>query len=220
MLRRLCHPPDENTAMNTTTLLLYTSSCFIGALIPGPTSLLAMANGTSRNRQLVAVGMAGAALSDVLIIAAVGLGLGAMLMASQPLFMVLKWVGVCYLAWLGIQLWRSAPQALDAQQVRAGSRRGEVFRRSFSVAMTNPKVLLFFTAFLPQFVDPGQPIFIQYATLALVTALVEVLVMGLYAAGGVQAAKFLTASGMRRLNQCCGATMLSLAAFLALYRRN
>ncbi|MFJ7141690.1 LysE family translocator [Pseudomonas protegens] len=205
--------------MNTTTLLLYTSSCFIGAVIPGPTSLLAMANGTSRNRQLVAVGMAGAALSDLLIIAAVGLGLGAMLMASQQLFMVLKWVGVCYLAWLGLQLWRSAPQALGEQQVRAGSRRGEVFRRSFSVAMTNPKVLLFFTAFLPQFVDPAQPVFAQYATLALVTALVEVLVMGLYAAGGVQAAKFLTQTGMRRLNQCCGAAMLSLAGFLALYRR-
>lgn len=104
--------------------------------------------------------------------------------------------------------------------MRAGSRHGEVFRRSFSVTLTNPKVLLFFTAFLPQFVDPGQPIFAQYATLALVTAVVEVLVMGLYAAGGVQAAKFLTATGMRRLNQCCGATMLALAGFLALYRRN
>jgi len=44
--------------------------------------------------------------------------------------------------------------------------------------------------------------------------------MGLYAAGGVQAAKFLTASGMRRLNQCCGAAMLALAGFLALYRRS
>ena len=86
--------------------------------------------------------------------------------------------------------------------------------------MYKRQVLLFFTAFLPQFVDPAQPVFIQYATLALVTAVVEVLVMGLYAAGGVQAAKFLTASGMRRLNQCCGAAMLALAGFLALYRRS
>lgn len=205
--------------MNLTTLMLYTSSCFIGALIPGPTSLLAMANGTSRNRRLVAVGMAGAALSDILIVAAVGLGLGAMLLASQQLFEVLKWLGVGYLAWLGLQLWRSTPAALDSAQVGAGARQGEVFRRSFSVALTNPKVLLFFTAFLPQFVDPSQPTLPQYAILALVSAGVDILVMALYAAGGVQAARYLTATGMRRLNKCCGATLLSLAAFLALYRR-
>jgi threonine/homoserine/homoserine lactone efflux protein len=206
--------------MNTATLLLYTTSCLIGALIPGPTSLLAMANGTSRNGRLVAVGMAGAALSDILIIAAVGLGLGAMLMASQNLFLALKWLGVAYLAWLGIQLWRSQPRALDPATMAGGSRGGEVFWRSFSVALTNPKVLLFFTAFLPQFIDPSQPTLMQYALLALVSAVVDILVMGLYAAGGVQAAKILTQTGMRRLNRCCGATMLSLAAFLAVYRRS
>ena len=206
--------------MNTATLLLYTTSCLIGALIPGPTSLLAMANGTSRNGRLVAVGMAGAALSDILIIAAVGLGLGAMLMASQNLFLALKWLGVAYLAWLGIQLWRSQPRALDPAAMAGGSRGAEVFWRSFSVALTNPKVLLFFTAFLPQFIDPSQPTLMQYALLALVSAVVDILVMGLYAAGGVQAAKVLTQTGMRRLNRCCGATMLSLAAFLAVYRRS
>lgn len=206
--------------MNTTTLLLYTTSCLIGALIPGPTSLLAMANGTSRNGRLVAVGMAGAALSDILIIAAVGLGLGAMLMASHNLFLALKWFGVAYLAWLGIQLWRSQPQALDPAAMAGGSRGGEVFWRSFSVVLTNPKALLFFTAFLPQFIDPSQPTLMQYTVLALVSALVDILVMGLYAAGGVQAAKVLTQTGMRRLNRCCGATMLSLAAFLAVYRRS
>lgn len=205
--------------MNYSTLVLYTSSCFIGALIPGPTSLLAMANGSSRNTRKVAVGMAGAALSDILVIAAVGLGLGAMLLASQDLFLALKWIGVCYLAWLGVQLWRSNPQALNTSKTDVGSGAGEVFWRSFSVAMTNPKVLLFFTAFLPQFIDPGEPTLPQYAVLALISAGVDVAVMALYAAGGVQAAKILTQTGMRRLNKCCGAAMLSLAGFLALYRK-
>lgn len=204
--------------MNSTTLLLYTSSCFIGALLPGPTSLLAMANGSSRNGRLVAVGMVGAALSDILVIAAVGLGLGAMLLASQQLFVALKWIGICYLAWLGIQLWRSAPQALGEPGITTTSRMSEVFWRSFSVAMTNPKVLLFFTAFLPQFIDSSQPTLPQYTALAIVSACVDVMVMALYAVGGVQAARILTQTGMKRLNQCCGATMLSLAVFLALYR--
>lgn len=205
--------------MNSATLLLYTSSCFIGALIPGPTSLLAMANGSSRSTRKVAVGMAGAAPSDVLVIAAVGLGLGAMLLASQDLFLALKWIGVCYLAWLGAQLWRSNPQGLSASKADTSAGTGEVFWRSFSVAMTNPKVLLFFTAFLPQFIDPSEPTLPQYAVLALISAGVDVAVMALYAAGGVQAAKILTETGMRRLNKCCGAAMVSLAGFLALYRK-
>ncbi|WP_449433138.1 LysE family translocator [Pseudomonas putida] len=205
--------------MSFSTLLLYTSSCFIGALIPGPTSLLAMANGASRNTRKVAVGMAGAALSDILVIAAVGLGLGAMLLASQDLFLALKWMGICYLAWLGVQLWRSNPQALNASKTDELSGTGEVFWRSFSVALTNPKVLLFFTAFLPQFIDPNEPTLLQYTVLALISAGVDVVVMALYAAGGVQAAKMLTQTGMRRLNKYCGAAMLSLAGFLALYRK-
>ncbi len=205
--------------MNSSTLLLYTSSCLIGALIPGPTSLLAMSNGCTRNVRKVAVGMAGAALSDVLVITAVGLGLGAMLMASQELFLILKWTGVCYLAWLGVQLWRSRPEALELSTVDSRAGTGDVFWRSFSVAMTNPKVLLFFTAFLPQFIDPSEPTLPQYAVLALISAGVDVAVMALYAVGGGQAAKVLTQKGMRRLNRCCGAAMLSLAGFLALYRK-
>ncbi|MBI6907069.1 LysE family translocator [Pseudomonas palleroniana] len=205
--------------MNASILLLYTSSCLIGALIPGPTSLLAMSNGATGNIRRVAVGMAGAALSDVLVITAVGVGLGAMLLASQDLFLAMKWIGVCYLAWLGIQLWRSHPAALNNSRADSGAGAGEVFWRSFSVAMTNPKVLLFFTAFLPQFIDPSQPTLPQYAALAVISAGVDVAVMALYAAGGGQAAKILTQTGMRRLNQCCGAAMLSLAGFLALYRR-
>ncbi|NWC91502.1 MULTISPECIES: LysE family translocator [unclassified Pseudomonas] len=205
--------------MNTSTLILYTSSCLIGALIPGPTSLLAMSNGATRNIRKVAVGMAGTALSDILVIAAVGLGLGAMLMASHELFVVLKWIGVCYLAWLGVQLWRSNPPALNESRIDTRVATGEVFWRSFSVAMTNPKVLLFFTAFLPQFIDPSEPTLPQYAALAVISAGVDVAVMALYATGGGQAAKILTQTGMKRLNRCCGAAMLSLAGFLALYRK-
>ncbi|NVZ84162.1 LysE family translocator [Pseudomonas yamanorum] len=205
--------------MNAPTLILYTSSCLIGALIPGPTSLLAMSNGATRNIRKVAVGMAGTALSDILVIAAVGLGLGAMLMASHELFVVLKWIGVCYLAWLGVQLWRSNPPALNESRIDTRVATGEVFWRSFSVAMTNPKVLLFFTAFLPQFIDPSEPTLPQYAALAVISAGVDVAVMALYATGGGQAAKILTRTGMKRLNRCCGAAMLSLAGFLALYRK-
>lgn len=192
----------------------------MGALIPGPTSLLAMSNGSSGDARKVATGMVGAALSDILVIAAVGIGLGAMLMASQSLFLTLKWLGVCYLAWLGVQLWRSKPQALAESKIEAASGQLQVFWRSFSVALTNPKVLLFFTAFLPQFIDPAEPSLPQYAVLAVISACIDIVVMGLYAVGGVHLAKVLTQTGMRRLNQCCGVVMLSLAGFLALYRRS
>ena len=143
--------------MHASTLVMYMTAALAGALIPGPTSLLALANGISGNWRVVLAGMCGAAISDVLVIAAVGIGLGALLAASATLFLIVKSVGVIYLAWLALQLWKSRPLGLETTQAATEPRPSRVFFRSFGVALTNPKVLLFFSAFLPQFVDTSDP---------------------------------------------------------------
>ena len=158
-------------------------------------------------------------MSDILLIGAVGLGLGALLAASEVLFSAVKWCGVAYLVWLGIQLWKSPPSALASQSVSSDASPPAAFLRSLGVALSNPKGLLFFAAFLPQFIDTSQPQAAQYAILAVVSAFLDVLVMSCYAVGGAQAAKYLSAGGMRRLNRSCAGAMLGLAGFLALYRR-
>lgn len=205
--------------MHASTLAMYMTAALAGALIPGPTSLLALANGISGNWRVVLAGMCGAAISDLIVIAAVGIGLGALLAASASLFLIIKSIGVLYLGWLALQLWKSQPLGVDKVQAAIEPGAARVFFRSFGVALTNPKVLLFFSAFLPQFVDTSAPLAPQYAILAIASAGIDVVVMTLYATGGVHAARLLTATGLRRLNRTCALIMASLAGFLALYRR-
>jgi threonine/homoserine/homoserine lactone efflux protein len=206
--------------MQHATLAIYATAALIGGLIPGPNTLLALANGVSGNWRVVLVGMCGAALSDVIVVAAVGAGLGALLMASASLFATIKWIGVAYLVWLAIQLWRAEPQDLSRVRIKSDLSARRVFLRSFGVALTNPKILLFFSAFLPQFVDTSMPLAPQYAVLAIVSAAIDIVVMTLYATGGVQAARLMTARGLRRLNRVCAVVMFSLAGGLALYRKS
>ncbi|WP_211214740.1 LysE family translocator [Chitiniphilus shinanonensis] len=207
----------ESTAMTLTTLLLYLFACFAVTVMPGPTMLLALTNGASRNHRVVLGGMLGAALSDLLLIGAVAIGLGALLAASEQLFSLVKWLGSAYLLWLAWQLWRS-PVALPVAGTPGGVSARRAFTRSLLVALSNPKGLLFFSAFLPQFIDTAAPQAAQYLTLALATALLDVAVMGGYALGGAQAARLLSTRWLRHLNRGCAAMLVSLAGLLAAYR--
>ena len=205
--------------MALSTILLYVTTCFAVTVTPGPTMLLALTNGASRQWRVAGMGMLGAALSDLLLIAAVFVGLGAVLAASEVVFSVVKWLGVLYLIWLAVQLWRRRPVGLTTSPSCSGPSARRAFVRSLMVALSNPKGLLFFSAFLPQFVNTARPQAPQYMLLALLTAALDIVVMACYAFGGAQAARLLTARGMRRLNRAAAAVLLSLAAFLALYRR-
>lgn len=148
-----------------------------------------------------------------------------MLATSAFWFGVVKWVGVAYLAWLGIQMLRTAghfhatlddPKAAY-RDVEGSPRR--IFQKSFLVAVTNPKGYLFFAAFLPQFIDLAQPLPAQYATLALIFVSVDIAVMVTYAVLGSQAMRFLQQKGALWLERGCGVTLIVLAAALASYRR-
>jgi threonine/homoserine/homoserine lactone efflux protein len=92
--------------------------------------------------------------------------------------------------------------------------------RSFAVALTNPKALLFMSAFLPQFINPGAPLFAQYAILAGVMAFMNIAVMLAYATLGAQMVRAFRGAGLRWLNCACGGLLIGLAGTLALYRRS
>ena len=94
------------------------------------------------------------------------------------------------------------------------------FRRSLLVALSNPKGLLFFSAFLPQFIDPHAAQWPQYATLGVATAALDLAVMAVYALGGAHLVRRLSLAAARRLNRACAAGLLALAGGLALYRRS
>jgi threonine/homoserine/homoserine lactone efflux protein len=189
------------------TLLMFAVASLALAVIPGPTMLLALANGMAGGMRRAAWGMAGAGLGAGILIAVVAVGLGSLLNASAALFNMVRIVGVLYLLWLA---------HVPGQQTVGRA----AFVRSLGVALSNPKTLLFFAAFLPQFVDPAQPQAVQYAVLGTLFVGLDTLVMVAYAAAGWQAVRWLSQRGLRWLNRSCAVGMGVLAALLAGYRRH
>ena len=206
--------------MSTLTLVTFAIVAFIPIAVPGPTVLLAMTNGSHHGVRRACFGMAGAITSDFILIGAAAMGLGALLAASQFWFAVVKWIGVFYLAFLGIMLLRSKGKLHEpARPVDKANSARALFSRSLLVAVTNPKGYLFVSAFLPQFIAPGAPMAPQYVALAIVFASVDFFVMFGYALLGSKAMRLLKRSGALWLDRICGGVLLSLAASLALYRR-
>lgn len=207
--------------MNTTTLLLFCVVALVAIATPGPTVLLALANGSRYGVRRSVAGMAGAVVSDFVLVGAVALGLGALLAASEFWFTVLKWVGAAYLAWLGWRLLRSQGgfEVPNGEQPAPGTSGRSIFMKSFLVAVTNPKGYLFCSALLPQFIDPHAAQAPQYVTIAVVFAALDFGVMFAYAFVGARAVRLLKASAVRWLDRACGGALLALAGSLAFWRR-
>ena len=208
--------------MTLDTLLLYLVASLALAITPGPTMLLAMSNGIAGGMRAAAWGIAGASLGAAFLIAVVALGLGSLLAASEGLFNAIRAAGVAYLVWLGIKMWRSPP--IDIRAALAASpadvlRPRTAFLRSLTVALSNPKTLLFFAAFLPQFVTSATPQLPQYLVLGAIFIGIDTCVMLGYATAGTQAVRWLSRRSLRMINRGCAAGMWLLAATLAVWRR-
>ena len=208
--------------MSIDTLLLFAFASTALAITPGPTMLLALSNGISGGMRAAAWGIAGASLGSCIVITTVALGLGSLLAASEWLFHAIRVAGVLYLAWLGIKLWRTPPADVGAALAASSARplRGRLaLLRSLAVALSNPKSLLFFAAFLPQFVDTAHRQAPQYLVLGAIFVGIDTLVMLGYATAGTQAVRWLSQGSLRALNRGCAAGMWLLAATLAIWRR-
>jgi len=123
-------------------------------VIPGPTVLLVVGYGLAEGRKSPWAVVTGVALGDAVACAFSVIGLGAVLAASATAFTVVKYVGAAYIVYLGIGMIRSSETAC---QTSASSSPRRKFARAFAVTALNPKDILFFLAFLPQFVSPGRP---------------------------------------------------------------
>ncbi|APO69155.1 LysE family amino acid efflux protein [Rhizobium gallicum] len=208
--------------MDIVTLLAFAAVSFVGIATPGPTVLLALTNGSRYGTRRAIAGMLGAVLSDFVLIGAVAIGLGALLAASEFWFSVLKYLGAAYLAFLGIMMLRSQGTIETAMKVESAGSAASAFAiglKSFMVAVTNPKGYLFFSAFLPQFIDPTLPQPAQYAVLALIFASIDFVIMFGYAAFGAQAVRLLKNSGAMWLDRISGGALIAIAGSLAFYRR-
>ncbi|NDZ11973.1 lysine transporter LysE [Variovorax sp. WS11] len=208
--------------MTLDTLLLFMIASVALAITPGPTMLLAMSNGIAGGMRAAVWGIAGASLGAAILIAVVALGLGSLLAASERLFNAIRVAGVAYLVWLGVKMWRSQPVDIHAALAASPAdvrRVRTAFLRSLTVALSNPKTLLFFAAFLPQFVTTASPQIQQYVVLGTIFITIDTCVMLGYAAAGTQAVRWLSRRSLRIVNRGCAAGMWLLAATLAVWRR-
>lgn len=135
-------------------------------LIPGPTVLLVLSYAMSQGKKVALATVGGVALGDFIAMSASLAGLGALVLASATIFTALKWLGAVYLVYLGVKLFRSASSASlgDLENV-AETRVSSVFSHAAAVTALNPKSIVFFIAFVPQFVDVNSPLFPQFAIL-------------------------------------------------------
>jgi threonine/homoserine/homoserine lactone efflux protein len=209
--------------MPPTVVLLFLATAFVAIATPGPTVLLALSNGARFGIRFAVYGMVGAMLSDLILIAAVALGLGALLATSEVAFQTVKWLGVLYLGYLGVHLLRAQPHAPFSELDEAHARAPQpirIFGKCLLVALTNPKGYLFFSAILPQFINPHAAQAPQYLILALTFAMVDGMVMFGYAGSGARAVQLLrTSRTVVWINRLSGGALLTLAGALALYRR-
>lgn len=146
--------------MSLETWLLFSSAALIVILIPGPLSLLMISNSLNYGLRRSAPAFLGGVSASICLLSASALGLGALLLASQQLFGLLKIIGALYLFYLAWQSWQQSRKAAtpargEEQPVNPGFR--ALFWKAFGLGASNPKDILFFAAFLPQFISPAQP---------------------------------------------------------------
>jgi threonine/homoserine/homoserine lactone efflux protein len=184
-------------------------------LTPGPIVTLVISTGATKGVRAGLVTVAGTSTGNALLIAAIALGLSWVLQHAIYLFELLRWLGVVYLLWLGVRAWRSAqqpPQPATAQHVH--------FRQGLLVALSNPKTIAFFSAFLPQFVDPTLPAARQLAVMCTVTVLLAAVSDSCWAiAAGLGRAWFRRPQRARLLARASALTLIGGGIWLSLARR-
>jgi threonine/homoserine/homoserine lactone efflux protein len=184
-------------------------------LTPGPIVTLVIATGARQGTRAALQTVAGATSGNALLLALIALGLGWILKTSAEVFDYLRWVGAAYLVWLGIQAWRHAGAPAEAMAVS-----GHVHAwRGFVVAMTNPKSIAFFTAFLPQFIDPALPVERQLLVMCVcAVALGGLLDSGWAVAAGLGRAWFMKPQHNTLLGRLSGVVLIGGGIWLSLAR--
>lgn len=205
--------------MDLGTLSLFLPACFALNMAPGPNNLLSVSNATRYGYRRACAAGIGRIIAFAAMIALAGAGLSVVLQTSEWLFHAIKIIGAAYLLYLAWQLWHANP---EAEQQLAGASVGfwRLARQEFLVAAGNPKAILLFTAFLPQFVDPSRPVPAQFAVLGALFLLLEWIAIGAYAWMGLHMRRwFAEPRGKRIFNRCCAGLLSAAASVLLMAKR-
>jgi len=207
--------------MSAQTFWLFVPACFAINMAFGPNNVLSLSNGARQGVRASVLASTGRLAAFAIMIAIAGLGLGALLLASQTLFTIIKLAGAAYLVWIGVKLIRSGPQLVTDEEGAPGARKSlaRLTKQEFLVAAGNPKAILVFTAFFPQFVDRSAYA-ASFATLGAIFLLLELVAIVIYAALGARLGSISRgARGFKWFNRVSGALMIGFGVMLAFVRR-
>ena len=208
--------------MDPVTWLLYTAAAVGLSLSPGPNCLLSVTHGMRFGVRRALFTVCGGGAGFLVIIAASMAGMGALLAASETGFTVAKWAGTAYLIYLGIKTWRAPAPEIGAGVGQIRDRDGApliLFSQGFLTAVSNPKALIFFAAFLPQFMDPAASWLLQFAIMGGTFTVVEFVYEIVLAGTAQKVAPWIGANG-RWFNRIAGGTFVGIGGVLATVNRS
>ncbi len=202
--------------MTVETYLLYLAALAVFFATPPDTSqLLVIANSARYGLRRTGWTIAGDLSANMLQMTAAAFGIAAAIAASSEMFRLVKWLGVAYLAWIGLRLLISKSRSGNTAANVAGSA-SRLFRQGFVTSSANPFAVMFFAALFPQFIDPAAPVLPQLSVLGGTYLIADGVILLAWGWLSARVATRIRAHGFRLLNRVCGTLMVAAAALLAL----
>ena len=204
--------------MSLETWLTYFATVLAFMITPGPSHLLMLSNSIAYgfNRSLATA--AGDLTANAFQMLAAGLGLAAILVASQNALMAVKWFGVAYLVWMGVRMWRHADQAASTADASRSASLMMLWRQGFLTSAANPKAVVFFAALFPQFIDPNASFIPQFLILSITYLAVDGAFLSSYGISASWLAAKLKGKATMLVNRIGSVFLLGAAIMLALKR--
>jgi len=205
------------TAISPELYLGYVLACIAIVIVPGPTVTVVIANSLRHGARAGLINVAGTQAGLAIMLAVLAAGLHVIVASLAQVFDVVRLAGAAYLVWLGLKLWRS--DGTLAHATGRGRANGSFFWQGLVVILSNPKALLFFGAFIPQFISTSGSAIAQTLVLGATFMAVATVLDGSYAllAGG--AGRLLSRTRVRVLEMVSGTCLIGGGIWLALLRR-
>ena len=207
----------EHRIMSLQVYLAFLAACIALALLPGPMVTLVIANGLRHGTRAALINIAGAQLGLAIVIGVVAIGLTSLMATMGYWFDWVRFAGAAYLVGLGIKLIRAPVEGIDADAPPPPPR-GGFFLQGLLVLLSNPKVLVFFGAFIPQFMDMSKDHVSQVTLLGVTFMVIAGITDGLYALLAGRARSFFSARRTRLVSRVSGGFMIGGGIWLALTR--
>ncbi len=205
--------------IDLSTYLMYIAASVAILIVPGPTVTVIIANSLRSGASAGMMNIAGTQLGLAVMIGILAAGLSTIVAAMAEIFDIIRLAGAAYLVWLGIKLWRADGTLADAPENGKTKTGRGYFWQGFAVLMANPKALVFFGAFIPQFVNPAHDALMQIIVLGATFMVLALMLDGVFALAAGKTGSMLSRHNVRLLERISGTCLIGGGIWLALARR-